>query len=273
MPSFDGNQRQSLINRCRPWPPMLCGERSTRDLASVQDLSNRVRPSTGCFKVFREVSPLQVKHQKTALSVAKATALVVSRLLTGVLLASTLIFLSTVNSQANESETAPVELGLLTPAGEEGLSGFSWVVMAIVLAAVILLGIWSSGSRKGGILASLALGPNAQNLFLGIEFKRGEESSRGFLRAISLKGAELVCQGPVAKGDRIALRLDSLPGFSCNELGAETYATVKVVKSLGGEPENFWLELKLDELQGPCRENLLNWLADINATRRPIAQV
>ena len=217
---------------------------------------------------------LEIRWKTRVRSAAQATALVLSRMFLTLMLCGVVVSVATVTpGTAKESETAPVELGLLTPSGEDGLSGFSWVVLAIVLAAVLLLGIWSSGSRKGGVLASLALGPNAQNLFLGIEFKRlgEEERSRGFLRAISLKGAELVCQGPVSKGDRISLKLDSLPGFSCGGVAVEGVATVKTLRSLGGEPENFWVELKFEELQGPCRENLLNWLADINATKRPIA--
>jgi len=192
------------------------------------------------------------------------------------------------------SETAPIEIGMTAASGSGEMSGLSWVILAIVLAAVIMVGIWSSGSSRGGVLAKLALGPSAQNLFLGLRLAVGPVPTKpgatppadpqkttdhnAFLRSISLKGAQIVIQCKVIKGQRICLHLDSLPGFPGSgesQLSHDHVAlegSVRAAKSLGGNPESLLADIMFGEVAGDTRQRLLNWLGDLNTSRRVLNQ-
>jgi hypothetical protein len=159
------------------------------------------------------------------------------------------------------------------------------VELLVVLAALALAALASAVSWAIRMSRLPPPGPRVQRLYLGIRFRhaaravspRGRVTSRvvatpagaegrarmetGHLLAVDLRSATIVSPRFAGKGDRLTLRLDSLPGFPAGDAGPiEVDAEVAGYRMLDGRPETYLLQLKLPLAPGAHQAPLLSYL-------------
>ena len=143
------------------------------------------------------------------------------------------------------------------------------LILWFLVAAIVLTGIISSSANwTNEKLNRLGKGPDASNLFLGVEFLSGQDESTkqtGYLRSLGMREATFVSPTPILKGSRIRFNLYSLPGYH-GENG-NIAADVQKCRSMGGAPQHFLVRVRFNKMSDGERKNLLDYV-DTLATHR-----
>jgi hypothetical protein len=157
-----------------------------------------------------------------------------------------------------------------------GAERVALALLVVLLIGVVVLGVWSSATHRsetGTGLLRLAAGPSADNLFLAARFSRlgdGQPELSGYLRSLRLRGAVLVSPKIVSKGEAMQLQLSSLPDFPSRDVSVS--GTVTRVTSMGGEPENYLVELRFDTLPEAARWSMGAYIGDLSKRRGAFSQ-
>ena len=131
-----------------------------------------------------------------------------------------------------------------------------WTLL-VLLTLVVMIGILSSRALR---LRSQTVG----NLFLKICFACKGQSFNGFVRTLDPSGASLVSNYLPEKGQELNMDLSSLPDFPNDKTVA--HAVVSKVRRLGGNPQNYLIEVTFDDqlketFQAPLERYLKHLLA------------
>lgn len=151
------------------------------------------------------------------------------------------------------------------------------VVLWLLVTGVIFIGLVSGkGDRNGdGRLSWLRKGPDANNLFLGMQFFSKAASDKtprsGFLRSLGLAQCSFVADATLKRGDEIEINLSSLPGYA----GVHTKVTAKVkkIRSLSGDPKHVWVDALFTNLAADEKSDLFDFLKSLSTPRRVLSEV
>ena len=145
-----------------------------------------------------------------------------------------------------------------------------FIGLVIVVIFLIILGSWRPRSGYNDTkLRTLADGPSAHNLFLGMKFRSllAQDASQpvtsevGYLRSLGVTSASFVAPKPIDKSSRVRLFLGSLPGFPTENLTVD--GSVYRCRPLGGEPASFMVYVRFGHLTDATREPLSTYLASL----------
>jgi hypothetical protein len=149
-------------------------------------------------------------------------------------------------------------------------------VLWILVIGILTVGVLSSTSHRSmDRLIRLGRGPDASNLFLGIQYRLSNgsnESFSGFIRTLGMKHATFVASRSFERGERIRLDLGTIIGFdSIDQAGVE--AVVHKSKKMAGDNKHFLVEVKLNSMPEQVRAALARYLVQLASPRKAYSQV
>ncbi len=133
---------------------------------------------------------------------------------------------------------------VLTPFG---LNDTTTTWLMVLVCSFIIMGLWSSLGRTRGMSLSLR-GPSVKRVYLGVRVQPTADASRAktdyqaHIVAMDPRSLTMVSPKFLAKGDKMRLGLDSLPGYPANEGPLE--AEVTSTKVLAGEPDTYMISAR-----------------------------
>jgi hypothetical protein len=146
------------------------------------------------------------------------------------------------------------------------------VIVLVALAVVALVSAISAAVRMSRLPPP---GPRLKQVYLGIRFRARAPGApgvkprfdQGHLLSVDMRSATLVSPRFAGKGERLTLRLDSLPGFpAAGE--TEVEAEVASYRLLDGRSDTYLLQLKLPASLGALRQPLLDYLETLAGRRQ-----
>jgi hypothetical protein len=145
-----------------------------------------------------------------------------------------------------------------TSATSGDVHGLSLPTVIGMLVLVIILGFISSRRMRSRGLA-------VDHLFLKIILRCNGQEQTGFVRSLDVDALNLVMNVSPSKGDVIEFDLSSLPGFPTE--GRSIRGTVNRVKAIGGNHQNFTVDVALERLPQDQRVtmDLVDYLRQLHA--------
>jgi hypothetical protein len=127
-----------------------------------------------------------------------------------------------------------------------------------MLILVAILGVISSRRMRSRGLA-------VHHLFLKIILHRNGQELNGFVRSLDVDTLKLVLTESPTKGEVLEFNLSSLPGFPAE--GRIIRGTVNRVKAIGGNHQNFTVDVALERLPQDQRVtmDLVDYLRQLHA--------
>jgi hypothetical protein len=143
------------------------------------------------------------------------------------------------------------------------------LVLWVLVVGIIAVGLLSPSSHLSiDRLIRLGKGPDASNLFLGVQYSdstRSGVANIGYMRSLGMNNASFVADHRIERSETVRFDFASLPGFS----GTDNLVQAQVVRCrpIEGDSKNFLIEVRFSSVSDSVRSALAEYLVQLTSPR------
>ncbi len=149
------------------------------------------------------------------------------------------------------------------------------LVLWVLVVGIIAVGLLSSSSHSSlERLIRLGRGPDASNLFLGVQYSdstRSGVANIGYMRSLGMNYASFVADHRIDRSETVRFDFASLPGFA----GTDNLVQAQVIRCrpIEGDTKNFLIDVRFASISDSVRNALAEYLVQLTSPRNAYNRV